>query len=204
MPSEVLPDGSGTDTQPSENDDTLPNEAISLRAVRIESDVAVVRWPSQQRELEDLALRGVPRLLLVAPGSAAPNCTSCLEDWVRLPADEADLRARLLSLAEHGRGHTRPTIDEYGILRRDGALAMLSPSEQALAGLLIADFGSVVRDEILEQHVLGASDARRSMLRTHTSRLRKRVAPLGLTVSCIRNVGYMMHDDSGSDVTFPS
>ena len=159
--------------------------------------MAVVRWPSQQRELEDLALRGVPRLLLVAPDSAAPNCTSCLEDWVRLPADEADLRARLLSLAEHGRGHTRPTIDEYGILRRDGAFAMLSPSEQALAGLLIAEFGSVVRDEILEQHVFGESNARRSMLRTHTSRLRKRVAPLGLTVSCIRNVGYMMHDDSG-------
>ena len=139
--------------------------------------------------------RGVPRLLLVSPGSVAPTCTSCLEDWVRLPADESEMRARLFSLSERHRGHVRPTIDEFGILRRNGAFAIVSQSEQTLARLLIADFGAVVRDGTLEGDVAGAGQSGRSGLRTQASRLRKRLAPLGLTVSCIRGVGYMMHEE---------
>ena len=92
---------------------------------------------------------------------------------------------------------------EFGILRREGAFAILSPSEQALAEPLIASFGEVVRDEVLEQHVVSESNSRRSALRTHTSRLRKRVAPLGLTVTCIRGVGYMMHHDNQAAASMP-
>jgi hypothetical protein len=88
----------------------------------------------------------------------------------------------------------RPTVDEFGILRRAGALVILPPSEQALAQILITDFGAVVPDEILEQHVVSESNSR-GRLRRNASRLRKRVAPLGLTVTCIRNVGYKMHLD---------
>jgi DNA-binding response OmpR family regulator len=88
-----------------------------------------------------------------------------------------------------------PTVDEFGILRQSGAFVILAPSEQALAQVLITDFGRVVRDDILEQHVVSTSVARRSTLRKHASRLRKRVAPLGLAVTCFRNVGYMMHHD---------
>jgi DNA-binding response OmpR family regulator len=87
-------------------------------------------------------------------------------------------------------------LDEFGVLRQNGTIVFLSPREQALAELLIADFGAVVRDEVFEQHVFGESGSRRETLRTHTSRLRKRIAPLGLTISCIRNVGYMMHHDN--------
>jgi DNA-binding response OmpR family regulator len=90
--------------------------------------------------------------------------------------------------------YERPTVDEFGILRRAGSLVILPPSEQALAQILITDFGTVVSDEILEQHVVSESNSR-GRLRRNASRLRKRVAPLGLTVTCIRNVGYMMHHD---------
>jgi DNA-binding response OmpR family regulator len=90
--------------------------------------------------------------------------------------------------------YERPTVDEFGILRRAGSLVILPPSEQALAQILITDFGTVVSDEILEQHVVSKSNSR-GRLRRNASRLRKRVAPLGLTVTCIRNVGYMMHLD---------
>jgi hypothetical protein len=159
------------------------------------SDVAVLRWPDQQEELGDLARRGVPRLLLVSPASPPPVCTSCLEDWARLPVGDEELRARLDSLAEHQRAHTHPSVDEFGVLRQDGLIVFLSPREQALAEILIANFGAVVRDETFAQQVFGDVDARRETLRTHTSRLRKRIAPLGLTISCIRNVGYMMHHD---------
>jgi DNA-binding response OmpR family regulator len=126
-------------------------------------------------------------------------CTSCVEDWARLPIDDADLRARRDSLAEHQRAHAHPSVDEFGVLRQDGSIAFLSPREQAIAEILIANFGAVVRDETFAQYVFGEPDARRETLRTHTSRLRKRIAPLGLTISCIRNVGYMMHHDDHTD-----
>jgi len=122
-------------------------------------------------------------------------CTSCLEDWARLPVADDELRARLDSLAEHQRVHAHPSVDEFGVLRQDGSIVFLSPREQAIAEILITNFGAVVRDETFARHVFGESDLRRETLRTHTSRLRKRIAPLGLTVSCIRNVGYMMHHD---------
>jgi two-component system OmpR family response regulator len=138
----------------------------------------------------------VPRLLLVSPASVLPACTSCLEDWARLPVDDDELRARLDSLAEHQRAHAHPSVDEFGVLRQNGSIVFLSPREQAIAEILMANFGAVVRDEVFAQHVFGAAGARRETLRTHTSRLRKRIAPLGLTISCIRNVGYMMHHDN--------
>jgi DNA-binding response OmpR family regulator len=132
----------------------------------------------------------------VSPAAEPPACTSCLEDWVRLPVSDGDLRARVDTLVEHQRAHAHPSVDEFGVLRQNGTIAFLSPREQALAEILIANFGTVVRDGVFAQQVFGDADARRETLRTHTSRLRKRIAPLGLTISCIRNVGYMMHHDT--------
>jgi len=123
-------------------------------------------------------------------------CTSCLEDWARLPVADDELRARLDSLSEHRRAHAHPSVDEFGVLRQSDSLVFLSPREQAIAEILIENFGAVVRDETFAQQVFNEPHARRETLRTHTSRLRKRIAPLGLTISCIRNVGYMMHHDN--------
>lgn len=178
---------------PQRSGTALGTAAVSFRAVDPEPEVVVLRWPDQQHELGDLARRGIPRLLLVSPASAPPVCRSCLEDWVRLPVDEIDLQARVRSLAEHRRTHARPTLDEFGVLRQESTIVFLPPREQALAEVLIASFGEVVRDQDLAESVFGDDLARREALRTHTSRLRKRIAPLGLTISCIRNVGYMMH-----------
>ncbi len=133
---------------------------------------------------------------MVSPASALPPCTSCLEDWARLPVADDELRARLDALAEHQRAHAHPSVDEFGVLRQNGSIVFLSPREQSIAEILIENFGAVVRDETFAQHGFGEPDARRETLRTHTSRLRKRIAPLGLTISCIRNVGYMMHHDN--------
>jgi two-component system, OmpR family, response regulator len=141
----------------------------------------------------------MPRLLLVSPGSRPPVCMSCLEDWARLPVADEELRARLDALAEHQRAHTHPSVDEFGVLRQNGSIVFLSPREQALAEILIANFGAVVRDEVFSRQVFRGADARPETLRTYTSRLRKRIAPLGLTISCIRNVGYMMHHDNVDD-----
>ena len=42
---------------------------------------------------------GSAALLLVEGGAPAPRCDDCLEDWIRVPADEADVRARVDALA---------------------------------------------------------------------------------------------------------
>ena len=160
-----------------------------------ESGVAVLQWPERQDDVEDLARRGIPRLLLVAPKSAAPLCTDPLEDWARLPVDDADLRARLLTLAERQRVRTPPTVDEHGVLRQDGTLVLLSRYEQRLAAVLIESFGQVVPTEVIERRLWNEFDPSRLALRVYASRLRKRVAPLGLTISCVVSVGYVMYRD---------
>jgi hypothetical protein len=160
-----------------------------------ESGVAVLQWPERQADVEDLARRGIPRLLLVAPKSAAPLCTDPLEDWARLPVDGADLRARLLTLAERQRARTPPTVDEHGVLRQDGTLVLLPPYEQRLAAVLIESFGRVVPTAVIEQRLWNEFDPSRLALRVYASRLRKRVAPLGLTISCVVSVGYVMYRD---------
>ena len=123
-------------------------------------------------------------------------CTDALEDWIRLPADEIDIRARLRTLAERVRKRMPPTVDGYRVLRLDGALVLLSPYEHRLAAVLIEKFGEVVPNERIEQQLWNDTDASRIALRVHASRLRKRIAPLGLTISSVIGVGYVMHRDT--------
>jgi DNA-binding winged helix-turn-helix (wHTH) protein len=160
-----------------------------------EPEVAVLEWPARQQDRAELARWGVPRLLLVAAENAPPHCIDCLEDWVRLPASEIDLRARLLALAARHPAHTRATLDQYGVLRRAGALVFLPPFEQALAQILIDNLGEVVPTAAIERWLDDELDVHSLALRVHLSRLRKRIAPLNLNISCIRNVGYMMRAD---------
>ena len=70
-------------------------------------DVVVVRWPDEQPRLERLRSAGTPRLLLVAPEAPPPVPLDPLEDWVRLPADDRDLRAH--GLVGHPEMLSRPT-----------------------------------------------------------------------------------------------
>ncbi|MGO9874874.1 MAG: winged helix-turn-helix domain-containing protein [Acidimicrobiia bacterium] len=157
----------------------------------------MLEWPHRQQDREDLKRRGVPRLLLIAPTTAPPECSDCLEDWVRLPADEADLDARLLALVTRRPSHTIPTLDEHGVLRRDSEVAFLSPFERKLAEILIDNLGDVVPTTTIERKLDYQPDTRCLSLRVHLSRLRKSIAPFGLCISCVRAVGYTMHQDIG-------
>jgi DNA-binding winged helix-turn-helix (wHTH) protein len=160
-----------------------------------ESGVAILGWPECESDLEDLARRGVPRLLLVAPTVTPPVCTDCLEDWVRLPVDETDLRARMHTLAERQRIRQTLTVDENGILRQDNTVVLLSPTEQRIAAVLIEHFGALVAKDVIEQRLWNELDPSSIAMRVHISRLRKRVAPLGLKISSVHNFGYVLHRD---------
>jgi hypothetical protein len=156
-------------------------------------EVVVLRWPEQQKEAERCSALSVPRLLLVAADASPPPTVHCLEDWLRLPADERDVRARLAALVHRAREHpATPTLDSYGQLSFRGERVFLSPTDERIARLLIDAFDEPVAESELLAAVR-ADGGQAAKLRVHISRLRKRIAPLGLGIKAIRNVGYRLH-----------
>jgi DNA-binding response OmpR family regulator len=134
----------------------------------------------------------MPRLLLVESGATPPTSGNCLEDWLVLPASDAEVEARLINLARRAEHHPRPpTIDAFGQLTYRGRSRFLSPVEQRLAQTLIDSFGVIVGERDLRTKVWsdGATEQR---LRVHVSRLRRRLSPIDLTIKCVRNAGYLM------------
>nr|MBA2281601.1 helix-turn-helix domain-containing protein [Acidimicrobiia bacterium] len=101
-------------------------------------EVVLVRWPSGEAERTDLAASGVPRLLLVENGEAPPAVGDDLEDWIRVPAGDADLHARIAGLERRlrSRGPGVPAIDDDGVLRVQGGWVPLPPVEARLTGAL--------------------------------------------------------------------
>jgi len=155
-------------------------------------DVVVLSWPQQAGERERLEATATPRLWLVERGSEPPVATGCLDDWLRLPAEDADVRARVAALAERARHHPAvPAMDEHGQLSYRGTVVVLSPVEQQLARPLLDRFGAAVGEaELIASAWDGTGNDQ--TLRVHVSRLRRRLAPTGLTIASIRGYGYVL------------
>lgn len=154
--------------------------------------VAVLAWPAQAGERDRLEERGAPRLWLVEPDVAPPVGDSCLEDWLRLPADEDDARVRLESLARRAEHHpVQPSLDAHGQLSHGGVVVILSPVEEQIAARLIADFGvAVAEDELIA--AAWPDGGSEKTLRVHVSRLRRRLEPTGVSIASVRGYGYVM------------
>jgi hypothetical protein len=167
-------------------------------------DVVVVRWPEQHADAERLARLDRPHLLLVEPGVAPPELTSCVADWIRLPADDVDLRARLAALEARARHHpAKPVVDGFGELSYAGKRVFLSPTDQRLAELLVASFDGAVSEQTLFAE-LWDGEGESSKVRVHVSRLRKRIEPLGLEITFIRGFGYRLHGTDSRAPEHPS
>jgi DNA-binding winged helix-turn-helix (wHTH) protein len=167
----------------------------------MDMDVRILRWPDQTDEADRLATLGTPRLLLVAPGVAPPTETSCVVDWLRLPANDEDLRARLAALAERAARHpSRPVVNEYGQLSHRGTTTFLSSIDQQITKLLTENFGHPVPAEELVSRVW-TDDGTNEALRVHISRLRHRIAPLDLTITNIKGHGYAMREADTTSTT---
>jgi hypothetical protein len=63
------------------------------------AQVELVAWPAGHERRIELAAAGRPRLLVVAPGVPPPDVWESIEDWVRLPAEPADVELRRRHLA---------------------------------------------------------------------------------------------------------
>lgn len=160
---------------------------------RAEGAVRLVRWPEERELLERLRAEGTPRLLLVRPPAPAPEVMECEEDWVRLPADDGDVRARMLALAARSSRHRPgPRVGADGRLRFGSKWIALSPIELRLARVLVDRFGEVVESSELAGAAWPDEAINEGALRVHLTRLRRRLRTLGLEVQNVRGRGYLM------------
>ena len=157
-------------------------------------DVALLRWPLEQERRQDLALAGMARVLLVDEDQQAPVVTDCLEDWVRMPASQADIDARCRSVVSRTELHAplRPELDPDGVLRSGADWVSLPPGEARLMAALLDRFGAVVSREQLARSGWPKGAPGRNALDVHVLRLRRRISLLGLSIKTVRSRGYLL------------
>jgi hypothetical protein len=151
--------------------------------VGVDADVVVVRWPNERSERDRLSALGRPRLLLVAPDVPAPAVEDPLEDWVRVPTADPDVRARIETLRRRaastgGPVSEEPSLDDDGVLRWHGRWVSLPPVEARLTRALLDRFGAVVGREALARAGWPEGAPGRNALDVHMLRLRRRIATL--------------------------
>ena len=160
-------------------------------------DVVLVRWPGESERLSQLRQEGRPRLLLVDTDTPPPLTGDALEDWIRVPAREADVRARIDSTAMRAGmngGSGDPDLDEDGVLRFRGQWVGLPPVEARLTRALLERYGSVVSRETLTSAGWPGGAPGRNALDVHVLRLRRRLDPIGLAIRTVRSRGYLLED----------
>jgi DNA-binding response OmpR family regulator len=164
-------------------------------------DVELLRWPAEEERRERLSRSRLPRLLLVASDEPPPAAPDCLEDWVRVPAAEAEVAARLAAVrarwASHGDASTGAALDGDGVLRVGDAWVALPPVEARLTAALLARHGAVVSREALARAGWPGGAPGRNALDVHVVRLRRRLAAVGLAIRTVRSRGYLLEAQPG-------
>lgn len=152
-----------------------------------------MRWPLEQARRDELHEARRPRLLLVDAAAAPPVSVSDLEDWIRVPAPDLDIQARVEGLrARSIRRAPVPQVDDDGVLRLGGGWVALPPVEARLAGALVDRFGAVVSRDSLGQAGWPEGAPGRNALDVHMLRLRRRVSSLALAIRTVRSRGYLL------------
>jgi hypothetical protein len=167
-------------------------------------EVALVHWPAEQDRREALRRTGQPRLLLVERG-APPIPTDELEDWIRLPADDLDLRVRVEALRRRtdGDNGSTPLVDDDGVLRLGDHWVSLPPVEARLTSALLDRFGAVVSRDALARSGWPGGSPGRNALDVHVLRLRRRLSPLRLAIRTVRSRGYLLERADGGGQVAP-
>lgn len=154
--------------------------------------VVDLRWPAQAAERLARQRSGLPRLLVVDRGAEPPPTWDPLEDWVRPGADAVERHVRRERLRRRFAARPPPVLDEDGLLRRGSSWVALPPGERATLARLLAVPGSTVTRAALAEAVgRRAGDGPRA-LDNVIRRLRRRIAPLGMTVCAVRGTGFLL------------
>ena len=170
----------------------------------------MLRWPEEEARRTRISLAGEPRLLLVPAGEDPPPVGDCLEDWIRVPAAEDEVRARVDALAVRSQAHhatngqngdaaapVGPVLDDFGVLRVNGAWVALPPLEARLAEALLERLGAVTSRELLIRAGWPGGAPGRNALDVHVLRLRRRLGTVGLAIRTVRSRGYLMEPAPG-------
>jgi len=157
-----------------------------------------VRWPAERERRERLQASNLPRLLLVEDGTVPPASDDCLEDWLRVPVDDTELRTRTANLERRSLLHerTEPLLDDDSVLRHRESWVALPPVEARLMAAMLDRLGAVVARDALARAGWPNGAPGRNALDVHVLRLRRRVAPLGLVIRTVRSRGYLLESES--------
>lgn len=160
-------------------------------AAGVPPSVALVRWPEDAAAIEHLRAVGAPRLVLVAAGEDPPAGDDCVEDWVRLPVSDEEVRVRANALAGRAARHLpRPVVNGDGRISFRGVWVAVSDTEEPVIQVLVEAFGEVVDGRLLAHAVDPPLSP--NAVRMQIMRIRKRLGPLGLEVRTVRGRGYVL------------
>jgi DNA-binding response OmpR family regulator len=164
-------------------------------------DVAVVHWPAEADRLERLRSAREPRLVIVDHG-VPPVTTDELEDWLRAPADETDLRIRLATLRDRAARSAAALALDDGVLRVGTRIVVLPPIQARLAGALIERMNAVVgRDALAKRAWPDGAPEGRNVLDVHMAKLRRLLAGTGVDIRTVHRRGYLMHLVTADEVS---
>jgi DNA-binding response OmpR family regulator len=154
--------------------------------------VELLTWPEAEVRRRELAALGRPCLLLVSASATPPDIRSRLEDWIRVPASEQDVAARIHRLRQlvlpEPMAHL--TIDDDDVLHVDDRWVALSRGQAAIArALAFAAPRLVLRPALASA---AGVDAESRALDSIVHRLRGRLAPLGIDIVGVRGRGYAL------------
>jgi DNA-binding response OmpR family regulator len=153
--------------------------------------VKMLHWPSQERQRERYKELGVPRILVLEGDTRPPSPLDALEDWVRSPIQREDMQARLVALQTRAFA-SLPVVDSNEILRFGGQCIPLSPGDAQLMRLMIEYLQCVIPREALTALIGTTTPPRRNALDLRMLRLRRKIAPLHLTIRTVRLQGYLL------------
>ena len=161
--------------------------------------VELVRWPSEEARLAALREARIARLVFVSEGVAPPLTADVLEDWIRIPAADDDIRARirvLMCRLEVPVEAPTPEVDENGLLHMGDKWVSLPPVEHRLTGALVDRYNAVVSRDVLSRAGWPGGLPGRNVLDVHIVRLRRRLAPMGLVIRTVRRRGYLLEREA--------
>jgi DNA-binding winged helix-turn-helix (wHTH) protein len=163
-----------------------------------------VHWPAEAERLERLRAAREPRLVIVEHGTP-PVTTDELEDWLRAPADEADVRIRLATLRDRASRQSDAVSIDDGVLRVGNRLVVLPPIQARLAGAMLERMDAVVgRDALARRAWPEGPPAVRNLLDVHMAKLRRLLAGTGIDIRTVHRRGYLMHQLAAETANTPA
>lgn len=189
--------------------------------------VELLHWPQDRERRAELNETNQLRLLLVQPSAAPPLIVDPFEDWVRLPADHGDVKARVESLQRRAKatgnaaggaggpaGDAATTEDqpdliivaddgpaiptlESGVLRNEVGWVSLPDLEARIVEVLLSRFGRVADRQSLLAAGWPGEEPSRNLLDVHLHRLRRRIEPIDLRIQTVRKRGYLLEPIDG-------